>query len=237
MRVWVGRVPDTAAPADLALLDGPEARRLAEFRDPVAAARYAGARAAVRRTAAGFLGVGPREVVWDRGPCPGCGDLRHGPPRLRRPDTGWRVGVSRSGPWWVLALSPGAAVGVDVEARGPQRVPAVVRRCLSPAERAHLAALPEGPERDDAFTRCWVRKEAVVKGWGVGVATDLARVEVRPWTGAAVVAGREAGAPDGGDWEVRDLDAGAGCLAALALPAGFRPPVAVHRAAEERPAG
>lgn len=226
IQVWTGEVPDVAATPDLAVLDEGELRRLAAFRDPVVAARYAGARAAIRRTVAAWLEVAPSDVVWGNEACPGCGDARHGPPRVRHPATEWRAGVSRSGRWWMLALSPGVPVGVDIEVRGPHEVPAVVRRCLSPAERAEVVAAPEGGERDDALTRCWVRKEAVVKGWGVGLGTDLAEIEVRPGLERAVVVRRTPRGPE--PWEVSDVAAGAACLAALARPAACTLPVTVH---------
>ncbi|MFG2558593.1 4'-phosphopantetheinyl transferase family protein [Streptomyces sp. NPDC048496] len=233
VHVWVGRVPEVPSPADLPLLDAREARRVAAFQDPVAGARYAGARAAIRRTVAAWLGVAAGDVVFGNDPCPGCGDERHGPPRLLHPVTEWRVGVSRSASWWMLALSPGVPVGVDIEARGPHRVPAVVRRCLSPGERAHVGDAPEGTRRDDALTRCWVRKEAVGKGWGVGIGTDLAAVDVQPGHVRAVVVRRT---PRGNEpWEVFDLAVGPACLAALALPSECGLPVSVHHAPGARP--
>ncbi|MFF4487746.1 4'-phosphopantetheinyl transferase family protein [Streptomyces sp. NPDC001544] len=228
IHVWIGEVPDVLAARDRAVLDEPELRRLAAFRDPVAGARYAGARAAIRRTVAAWLGVAPGDVVWGNEECPGCGDARHGPPRVLRPATGWRVAVSRSGRWWMLALSPGVPVGVDIEVRGPHEVPAVVRRCLSAAERAEVTAAPEGVARDDVLTRCWVRKEAVVKGWGVGLGTDLAEVGVRPGRQRALVVRRTPQGPE--PWEVSDVAAGTDCLAALARPAACDLPVTVHRA-------
>ncbi|MEU3738838.1 4'-phosphopantetheinyl transferase superfamily protein [Streptomyces sp. NPDC032198] len=236
VHIWAGRVPDTAAGRDVALLDERETRRFERFRDEVTRARYAGARAAVRRTVAEWLGVEPSAVVWGVARCPGCGSDRHGPPYVRLPRTEWRTSVSRSGEWWMLALSYGMPVGVDLERRSAPEAPAVARRALTPEERAHVAAAREGVERDEALMRCWVRKEAVVKAWGVGLGTDLAAVAVRPWQDSAVVerAAGSGGAVGGGpeSWAVRDVPvgaAGADCLAALARPAADTAPVVVHR--------
>ncbi|MFC8128438.1 4'-phosphopantetheinyl transferase family protein [Streptomyces sp. NPDC057302] len=227
VHIWAGRVPDTVADQDLALLDDREKRRFDRFRDEVARARYAGARAEIRRTAASWLGVGPSVLEWGVAPCPGCGSGLHGPPRIRLPRTEWRTSVSRSGPWWMLALSYGVDVGVDMERRGASGTEAVARRALTPDERAHVAAAREGGERDEALLRCWVRKEAVVKAWGVGLGTDLAAVAVRPWQESAVV--ERAGGGGKERWAVREVSVGEGCLAALARPADVAAPVVVHR--------
>ncbi|QHY95516.1 holo-(acyl carrier protein) synthase 2 [Streptomyces sp. S4.7] len=229
VRLWRGRAPDTADAGDVALLDELEQRRFEKYRDPVTAAHYAGARAAIRRTVARWHGVRPTEVVWGRGRCPGCGSDRHGPPLIRAPRTDWRVNSSRSGAWWMLALSHSVPVGVDIEHRRPLAVPAVVRRCLGAEERAYVAAEPEGRARDEALMRCWVRKEAVAKGWGVGLGTDLARLAVRPdRPGAVLERTRAQGAAARELWVVEDVPAGADCLAALARPAGPSGPLVVQ---------
>ncbi|MGW3655787.1 4'-phosphopantetheinyl transferase superfamily protein [Streptomyces sp. NPDC005151] len=79
-----------------------------------------------------------------------------------------------------------------------------------------------GAERDEALMRCWVRKEAVVKAWGIGIGTDLARVPVRPDAESAVV---ERG-PE--RWEAREVTAVADCLTAYARPTGTPGSVVVH---------
>ncbi|MGW7071182.1 4'-phosphopantetheinyl transferase family protein [Streptomyces sp. NPDC054855] len=226
VHIWAGQVPGTAAERDVALLDERERRRFDSFTDEVTRARYAGARAAIRRTVARWHGVEPTTVRWGVARCPGCGSRDHGPPYVRLPRSEWRSSVSRSGEWWLLALSYGAPVGVDLEHRGAPEAEAVVRRALTPEERAHVESAGEGGERDDALMRCWVRKEAVVKAWGVGLGTDLAGVAVRPWQESAVVE-----RPGGGGverWAVREVNVGEACVAALARPADATAPVVVH---------
>ncbi|MFE9802046.1 4'-phosphopantetheinyl transferase family protein [Streptomyces goshikiensis] len=225
LHLWVGRASGTVEAGDLALLDERELRRLEGFHDERQRARYAGARAAIRRTVGRRLGVLPAEVGWGTEVCPGCGSERHGPPSIRRPPTGWRVSVSRSEEWWMLGLSYGLPVGVDIERRRAHEVPAVVRRCLDDGERAYVAAR-EGARRDEALMRCWVRKEAVVKAWGVGLGTDLARVAVRPAEERAVVPRMTERGPEW--WEVREVSAVDECLTAFARPAGAPGPVVLH---------
>jgi len=126
----------------------------------------------------------------------------------------------------MLALSYAVPVGVDIERRRAPEVPAVLRRGLNAEERAHVAATRQGTERDDALMRCWVRKEAVVKAWGIGLGTDLAEVAVRPEQERAVV--ERAGSDGPERWTVAEVAVGADCLAALARPAADTSQVVVH---------
>ena len=89
-------------------------------------------------------------------------------------------------------------VGCDVE-RIASADGAVVRAALSPGERAALADLPAGPDRDRAFTRLWVRKECLAKAIGRGLSDGPAALEV-PADG------------DLPDWAFRDFDWGDGSL-------------------------
>jgi 4'-phosphopantetheinyl transferase len=66
--------------------------------------------------------------------------------------------------------------------------------------------------------RCWVRKEAYLKGLGIGLGDDPASVDVGPGPGPE--------GPDG--WSVVDVEAGPRYLAAVALAAVA--PVRTHRA-------
>jgi phosphopantetheinyl transferase (holo-ACP synthase) len=77
-----------------------------------------------------------------------------------------------------------AGVGVDLEAVAP-RTPAFLETAFSAAERALIAAVPEGPARDLQVTRMWCAKEAVGKSFGVGLSSALDRFEVYGEAGAA----------------------------------------------------
>lgn len=65
-----------------------------------------------------------------------------------------------------LARTP---VGVDVEATVGAAVSATLLGDLHPAETAEVVALPER-HRPAAFTRAWVRTEALLKAMGTGLA-------------------------------------------------------------------
>lgn len=79
--------------------------------------------------------------------------------------------LSHSGDWVMAAVSD-RPVGCDVERVGRTRTE-VVRSCLAPAERRVIESVPEGPGRDRAFCRIWVRKEAYAKAVGRGLDLDF----------------------------------------------------------------
>lgn len=216
LRVWSGRGPDTVLPEDVALLSAAELARLRGFGDPLRAARYAAAHAAVRRHLGLLLDTGPAAVRFGRLPCPGCGSPGHGRPVISGPDTHWQFSLSRSGPYWLCAAAPGVPVGADIECLRPVDATGLATAVLCAPERAHLAALApalRGPE----FLRCWTRKEAVVKAIGIGLEADLRAVDVQPHRPLALV-GPRPGTGVTGRWAVRDLPGGEDHVAALALP-------------------
>lgn len=102
-----------------------------------------------------------------------------GHPARRRPvaDNGLDVSLSRSRRLVVVAVSTDGDVGVDVELVLPPPPRVVVGELLSLREAEELDALaPAG--RAVGFTRAWVRKEAVLKALGVGLALDTRLVDV-----------------------------------------------------------
>ncbi|MFD8687486.1 4'-phosphopantetheinyl transferase family protein [Streptomyces sp. NPDC059651] len=134
-----------------------------------------------------------------------------------QPDTTpLRFSLSRSGPFWALAVST-VDLGVDIEERREVDVHGIGEFALSVAEREFLAGLAES-DRQAAFFRCWTRKEAVVKASGHGLSANLRTVEVMtstaPW---ALVDHAPAIAPDG--WAVGDLPVFPGLCMALAYRA------------------
>ncbi|MEU5896789.1 MULTISPECIES: 4'-phosphopantetheinyl transferase superfamily protein [unclassified Streptomyces] len=117
-----------------------------------------------------------------------------------------------------MALADGRPVGVDVERHRALEEDRLAPACLTGPERAYVADTAE-PGRPAAFLRCWTRKEAVLKGCGVGLAADLTALDVRPHSSpVAHVVQRTCGCAR--DWLVRDLDCGADRTAAVAQPAG-----------------
>jgi len=86
--------------------------------------------------------------------------------------------VSHSGDWMLLAVGCDCRVGIDVERlRQGVRVDNLVRRFFSDREIEQLLALPS-ENREAAFFRTWVRKEAYLKAVGGGVPAGLRRFSV-----------------------------------------------------------
>lgn len=112
---------------------------------------------------------------------------------------GPRFNLTHSEGVGLLAVSDRREVGVDVEAVRPvPEADAIVSRWVRPTVAAALP--PSGPERDLAFLSLWTRREAVLKGLGVGL------------SGAD-----EVGPADEARWTVVDLSPGPGYVGALAV--------------------
>jgi 4'-phosphopantetheinyl transferase len=80
------------------------------------------------------------------------------------------VNLTHSGDVALVVTSRDAPVGIDIERHDDtRRIDALARRALSPVEHeAFVAATAE--ERTAAFYRLWVRKEALFKATGRGIA-------------------------------------------------------------------
>ncbi|MEG3192367.1 4'-phosphopantetheinyl transferase superfamily protein [Lysobacter sp. D1-1-M9] len=185
-----------------ALLDPPEIarvrrRRLAADRDMLTFA-YAAHRLLLGR----MLSCDPLDVPLRRDPrgCPrvGAGGICTS---LSHADGVIALAVTRAGP-----------VGVDVES--PDRaaeLPEIADRVCHAGEKALLRGLDE-PARALALLGMWVRKEAVLKAAGVGLAVEMDTFAAP--SGALVSSSTLGPHPI----QVRMLEAGAACMAALAGP-------------------
>ena len=119
----------------------------------------------LRMEAARFHDVPARTIVLTH-ECPRCGSDEHGQPRLlataavRNPAY---VSLSRAGDLSVVAVTDAGPVGVDLEAEGAAGFAGFADVALHPDERATAGTDP---------TRTWVRKEALLKAYGLGLAVD-----------------------------------------------------------------
>ena len=120
--------------------------------------------------------LGPGDVETGR-LCPECGSHAHGRPWARHGSTTVPVSLSHCRPHLVTAVGWTAPIGVDVES-----VAAVAGRwdpslVLAPGEVART------PEEQ---ARTWVRKEAVLKAYGVGLARPMERLVLADFDGELV---------------------------------------------------
>jgi 4'-phosphopantetheinyl transferase len=86
--------------------------------------------------------------------------------------------ISASAGLALYAFAAGVSVGIDVE-RVERSVSYddVARRYFTPSEQAELRAF-SASERQEAFFRCWTRKEAYVKACGDGLSHSLSSFDV-----------------------------------------------------------
>ncbi|MDG4863095.1 4'-phosphopantetheinyl transferase superfamily protein [Streptomyces sp. T-3] len=147
------------------LLDAEERRRATALRRDSDRAVFIAAHTGLRRLLGAYTDADPATLDFIREPCPGCGGP-HGRPALAGHPLHFSLSHTRGG----LALLGFAdrPVGVDIEARpGPEAVEDAAL-ALHEEEQAALAALSPD-DRTDAFSRCWTRKEAYLKGTGEGL--------------------------------------------------------------------
>ena len=111
-------------------------------------------------------------------------------------------------------------LGVDIEKiRAGVEREGIAERFFSPGEVAALRAAPV-EERDEAFFRCWTRKEAYVKARGGGLSIPLDSFEV--------TLGRERAAlsraSDSEGWTMAALEPAPGYAGALVVEGSVAPP-------------
>jgi 4'-phosphopantetheinyl transferase len=201
-RVWWARADDVGARHD-ALLSPDDLARRARLRREADRRLLTAAWALARIVLGAALGLPPAEVGIDR-TCPRCGEP-HGRPEVAGAP-GPHFSIAHSGDCVAVAVCPGAAVGVDVEALGR----------FGPAELADVAALVLGPGELAGSARelstTWTRKEALLKATGDGLAVPLDRVLL-----SAPDAPPRVLRWDGGPVRLHDLHPPAGHVGALAV--------------------
>ncbi|WP_282698238.1 4'-phosphopantetheinyl transferase superfamily protein [Streptomyces sp. CC208A] len=192
----------TAARHAPLVLDPSELARAQEFRRPGDRATYLCAHVGLRRLLGAHLGITPRSVTMKRAPCPCCGEP-HGRPVL--PDGRLHFSLSHCEGLSLIAVAT-RPIGVDIERVPPPHLVAEAAEVLHPAEAAELTTLTT-TGRPDAFARVWTRKEAYLKGLGIGLGADP--------SAEYVGAGPTPTPPPG--WLLADVAAPPGHHAAVAL--------------------
>lgn len=143
-------------------LSSEELERSARFINPQDRHRYVVSRGRLREILSWYASTSPRQIQFRYG--------EHGKPYLVDP-TSISFNLSHSGHLAAIAVSTLFDLGVDIERLRPVR-PNLPERYFSAPEIAGLAEL-EGEAWQNAFFRCWTRKEAFIKALGEGMRQPL----------------------------------------------------------------
>lgn len=214
----VFQVPVTPGSGWEALLSDADRAERCRWRRPADQARFTAARGALRAILARVLGDRqPDEIRLLRTPR---GRLHLDP---AGGDAGLDFNLSHAGDLVLIALCARGRVGVDIECGDrPLDIDGIARLVLTAGEQERLAACRDAVERRELFFTCWVRKEAVAKADGRGLACGLRRLPVLDGAaaGSLVAVIDEAGTPR--SWRVIDIPVPAVYRGALAtdLPGG-----------------
>jgi 4'-phosphopantetheinyl transferase len=155
----------------LPILSEDERARACRFRFETDRRRFVVARALLRHLLAGYVRMEPAAIRLTYGPFgkPGL------PPCSGRP---LHFNLSHSLDLAVYAFARDFRVGIDVEALRPlPSWESLLPLALSAREQALLAEFP-AHRRPEIFLEAWTRKEAYLKGRGVGLTGSLSAFEV-----------------------------------------------------------
>jgi 4'-phosphopantetheinyl transferase len=229
IRVWVVDL-DVSSDAEIdeggvmpyterAVLSPDEQTRADRFVRPRDRRRFVRCRAALREILGQLLAVRPSCVRFRA--------AGHGKPELdwtalggafTRWQTALQFNVSHSAGLALIAVTFGRPLGVDVEQVRPiSEAERIVQSYYTPNELAAFRALAD-EDRPLAFMRGWTRKEAILKGIGIGLAGLATQHET--WFGTGDLPEQFAPATPlarVGDWHLWDAAPRPGYVAALAI--------------------
>jgi 4'-phosphopantetheinyl transferase len=187
IRVWLvdldaGLSPDEVENAEpgqeLDVLTDEERARAARFVRARDRRRFARCRSALRQIVGALLHVSPASLRF-RAVGQGKPELDLETMGVNAGDAraGLRFNVSHSAELALIGVCRGHELGVDIErVKRVSEADRIVASFFSPAERAEFAAITDNV-KDLAFFRGWTRKEAVLKGLGIGLAGLAAHYE------------------------------------------------------------
>jgi 4'-phosphopantetheinyl transferase len=210
VHVWTAPLADLEhASRPEALLSPAELERAGRLKVERIREQFCASRGMLRALLAAYLRISPCEVPITYEPS--------GKPVLGDTVPDWQFNLSHSESLAVYAFARGRRIGVDVERLRPiPNVEGIVERFFSSRERESFCALPPA-QRQQAFFRAWVCKEAVLKGTGQGVpALECCDVAVAPEEKPRVFRiGEDADA--GRKWELAVWEPSPGYVGAVAI--------------------
>lgn len=175
--------------------------------------RYLESHITLRLLLGWYLEIPPDRVHFSTNP--------YGKPFIQEPE-GYALSfnLSHAGDLALIAVAWNLQIGIDIEKYHDERVdPLIAQRYFAPGEAQRLFALPE-EQRKAGFFNCWTRKEAYVKGRGLGLSLPLDSFEVTLEPGLEEVVLASSDHPEEASfWQIRPIDPGEGYTAALAVRA------------------
>lgn len=200
------------APAQLDRLSAPQRARAQSIADPEKKRRYVWVQLWLLQVLARYVGpdAGLLKIEYEA----------QGRPRLATP--GPSFSLSHTQDRALLAVDPqGARVGVDLEFCDPERrLAGIVSRFFSPRDQARFQGL-SGSARVERFFWWWTAKEALGKGDGQGLSSELLALELREQGRCGRTGSHARVRWQGQDWELWNLGSYRGCQGALARRQGF----------------
>ena len=188
-----------------------ERRRSERFAFDVDRSRFVAGHGALRTILAGYLGTVASAIRFRYN--------EFGKPSLEEGEgPALRFNFSHSGSLALFAITRAREIGVDIERIAPSKsLEEIAERYFSQCEIAALRSLPV-EQRHEAFFACWSRKEAYMKGRGLGLAIPLDSFDVSFAPGEAAALLEDRGAPEGDSvWAMVALEPAPGYSAALAV--------------------
>jgi 4'-phosphopantetheinyl transferase len=217
VQVWPVRL---AAPAEVnyayrALLSREEAARADRFAFENLRRSYELSQGALRLLLSYYLDCRPGDVEFTIGP--------RGKPALRG-DSRIRFNMAHSGGLALYAFTADCEIGLDVEAmRSIPEIEQIASHYFCRAEASELLSIEDAATRQEAFFRCWTRKEAYIKAVGEGLylPLDQFQVTLSPTDPAQLVhIGNDVSAAR--KWTLQHLDPAPGFIGALAYQSEAR---------------
>ncbi len=128
--------------------------------------RFLTARGLLRRILSIYTSHNPADIQFAASP--------QGKPYLGFPgQTGLEFSLSHSSGIVLVAVTRGLPVGIDVETMQQEiDFDLISSKYFSPLENQSIRSLPQALQKQ-AFFNCWTRKEAYLKGLGVGLTAPL----------------------------------------------------------------
>jgi 4'-phosphopantetheinyl transferase len=172
LHIWLLRL--SLPPENLdrlrSILAPDELRRAARFHFERDRSHFVAARAQLRQVLSRYLSRPPRRIQFRYG--------ERGKPYLADSRLNLQFNLTHSGDLALVGLALGTDVGIDIEFhRSGITDEGIAERFFSEREVRTLLSLPDA-ERQQAFYRCWTRKEAYLKGNGEGLAFGLDQFSV-----------------------------------------------------------